>query len=38
MCLELMRGMMRGVHICCFIEGYDLLDWGWDWVVAVIRI
>jgi hypothetical protein len=23
MCLELMRGMMRGVRICYFIEGYE---------------
>ena len=23
MFLELMREMMRGVRICCFIEGYD---------------
>jgi len=23
MCLERMRGMMGGVRICCFIEGYE---------------
>jgi len=25
MCLEIMRGMMQGVDICCFIEGYENL-------------
>lgn len=23
MCLERMRGMMGGVRICCFTEGYE---------------